>query len=112
MQEKREFKRFNVEVPIMYRSLDLKDYMVSKTENVSLGGLSAKIDLHAHRNRLLQFKMVMPQTNEIVEFVARLSWGKRIGESSYEAGFELVDVVTNFKDQVGLLLNNLTASRN
>ena len=48
VMENRLYERFNFELPLLYRSLDLKDFLTSKTVNVSMGGFSAEIDLHAH----------------------------------------------------------------
>ena len=90
----------------------MKDYLASNTNNLSQAGFAARIDLHAHRNRLMQFKFILPETNEIVEFLAKLSWGKLISGSSYEAGFEVVDTSSDFKDKINSLIENLPKNRN
>jgi hypothetical protein len=111
VMENRQYERFNLELPLLYRSLDLVDYLPSKTRNVSLGGFSSVIDLHAHDGRLLQLKLLLPNEHDIIEFMARLSWSKRISPSKYEAGFEVLDLVVDYKNIIEKLFSNLVFKR-
>jgi hypothetical protein len=107
VMENRQYERFNLELPLLYRSLDLTGYLPSKTQNVSLGGFSTVIDLHAHNGRLLQLKLLLPNEHEVVECMAKLSWSKRIGPSRYEAGVEILDLAVDYKKIIERLFSNL-----
>jgi hypothetical protein len=96
VMENRLYERFNFELPLLYRSLDLKDFLTSKTVNVSMGGFSAEIDLHAHNGRLLQVKLLLPNEHNIMELMAKLVWARRIGQSKYQAGFEVLDLMVDY----------------
>jgi len=107
VMENRQYERYNLELPLLYRSLDLTSFLSSKTRNVSLGGFSTVIDLHAHDGRLLQLKLLLPNEHNVIECMARLSWSKRIGPAQYEAGIEVLDLMVDYKNIIEKLFHNL-----
>ena len=108
VMESRKYERFNLELPLLYRSLDLTNYLSSKTQNVSFGGFSTVIDLHAHDGRLLQLKLLLPNDHEVVECMAKLSWSKRVGPTQYAAGLEVLDLGIDYKSIINKLFSSLS----
>lgn len=90
--EKREFERYNVDMPIWLRSLEhLGEYKLVETANISAGGLLFNLDHPLRQGERLDVRFELPQNNDLVKAIA-LVRHVRQEDANYNIGVEFESV--------------------
>lgn len=78
-KEKREFERYDVDMPIWIRSLEqLGEYKLVETANISAGGLLFCLDYSLNLGEHLEARFELPQSRDLVKAIAVV---RRVGTS-------------------------------
>ena len=99
--ERRKFKRVNARLPVYYKRFDSEKFSNSECRNISEDGFRMILKKPESIERMLQFKLLMPEGHDIVDAVGKVIWLKEGKE--LEAGVEILDVGTGYKDRIKTL---------
>jgi len=99
MDNKRRFPRLSVNIQVEYTVLEKGSAVCKgKIEDISVAGLSIKINELLGKGTFLDIKFHLPKDKNPIEAISRVAWSKEIGRNAFETGIEFVKI--SYADQL------------